>query len=116
MKKSFLFVMNRILLIDVGSVVLVVITVILWAAILIEKFIHPGYKNMFRGTHLWPIDEDERRRLKKCIQGIGIYYFSAVLLLIFSPALGILMGFGGIFYTLVIYFWLVVSKRENHNQ
>ena len=107
--------MHRILIIDVGSIVLVVITLIIWVAILIEKFIHPRYKNIFRGTIFWPIDEDERKRLKKCIQGIGLYYFSAVILLLFSTALGLLMGFGGIFYAFFIYFWLVVAKRKKHN-
>lgn len=104
--------MNIILLIDVGSTILVIITLILWIAILFEKFVHPAYKNLFRGTPLWPSDEPERRRLKKCMQGVGMYYFTAALLLLFSPAIALLMGFGGIFYTIIIYYWLVVSKRE----
>lgn len=107
--------MNIMLLIDVGSTILVIITLILWIAIMIEKFIHPAYKNFFRGSRLWPNDEDEKRRLKKCIQGVGLYYFTAVLVLLFSPAIALLMGFGGIFYTIVIYFWLVVSKRKKHS-
>lgn len=104
--------MNVILLMSIGSTVLVIITLILWVAILIEKFVHPAYKDFFRGSRLWPNDEVERRRLKKCIQGVGLYYFSAVLVLLFSPALALLMGFGGIFYTIVIYYWLVVARRE----
>lgn len=109
------FAMNIPLLIDVGTTILVIITLILWVAILIEKFIHPAYKNFFKGSPLWPSDENERRRLKKCLQGVGLYYFTAVLVLLFSPALALLMGFGGIFYTIIIYFWLVVSKREKGN-
>ena len=104
--------MNMIMLMSMGSTVLVIITLILWVAILIEKFIHPAYKDFFRGSRLWPNDEVERRRLKKCIQGVGLYYFSAVLVLLFSPALALLMGFGGIFYTIAIYYWLVVARRE----
>jgi hypothetical protein len=109
------FAMNIILLIDVGSTILVIITLILWIAILIEKFVHPAYKNFFRGSPLWPNDEVERRRLKKCMQGVGLYYFTAVLVLLFSPAVALLMGFAGIFYTIVLYLWLVVSKREKGN-
>lgn len=107
--------MNILLLIDVGSTILVIITMILWIAIMIEKFIHPAYKNFFRGSRLWPNDEDERRRLKKCIQGVGLYYFTAVLVLLFSPAMALLMGFGGIFYSIAIYYWLVVVNREKRN-
>lgn len=107
--------MNIILLIDVGSTILVIITLILWIAILIEKFIHPAYKDYFKGSALWPNDDEERRRLKKCIQGVGLYYFTAVLVMLFSPAVALLMGFAGIFYAIVIYFWLVVSKREKGN-
>ena len=107
--------MNIILLIDVGSTILVIITLILWIAILIEKFVHPAYKNFFKGSSLWPNDDEERRRLKKCIQGVGLYYFTAVMVMLFSPAIALLMGFAGIFYTIVIYFWLVVSKREKGN-
>jgi len=107
--------MNIMLLIDVGSTILVIITLILWIAIMIEKFVHPAYKNFFRGSRLWPNDEDEKRRMKKCLQGIGLYYFTAVLLLLFAPALALLMGFGGIFYAIAIYFWLVVSKREKRS-
>ena len=103
------------LLIDVGSTILVIITMILWIAIMIEKFIHPAYKDYFRGSRLWPNDEDERRRLKKCLQGIGLYYFTAVLVLLFSPAMALLMGFGGIFYSIAIYYWLVIVKREKRN-
>lgn len=103
--------MNVILLMSIGSTVLVIITLILWVAILIEKFVHPAYKDFFRGSRLWPHDEVERRRLKKCIQGVGLYYFTAVLVLLFSPALALLMGFGGIFYSIVIYYWLVVARR-----
>jgi len=109
------FAMNIILLIDVGSTILVIITLILWIAILIEKFVHPAYKNFFKGSSLWPNDDEERRRLKKCIQGVGLYYFTAVMVMLFSPAIALLMGFAGIFYTIVIYFWLVVSKREKGN-
>ncbi|UCE94118.1 MAG: hypothetical protein JSV73_02225 [Flavobacteriaceae bacterium] len=107
--------MNMILLIDVGSTILVIITLILWIAILFEKFVHPAYKNLFRGTPLWPSDDLERRRLKKCMQGVGLYYFTAALLLLFTPAIAILMGFGGIFYAIIIYYWLVVSKREKRS-
>jgi len=107
--------MNILLLIDVGSTILVIITMILWIAIMIEKFIHPAYKDFFRGSRLWPNDEDERRRFKKCIQGVGLYYFTAVLVLLFSPAMALLMGFGGIFYTVVIYYWLVIVNREKRN-
>lgn len=107
--------MNILLLVDVGSTILVIITMILWIAIMIEKFIHPAYKNFFRGSRLWPNDEDERRRLKKCIQGVGLYYFTAVLVLLFSPAMALLMGFGGIFYSIAIYYWLVVVNREKRN-
>ena len=107
--------MNRLLLIDVGSTILVIITMILWIAIMIEKFIHPAYKDFFRGSRLWPNDEDERRRIKKCIQGVGLYYFTAVLVLLFSPALALIMGFGGIFYTVVIYYWLVIVNRQKRN-
>lgn len=107
--------MHIILLIDVGSTILVIITLILWVAILLEKFVHPAYKNYFKGSPLWPDDEEERRRLKKCIQGVALYYFMAVLVLLFSPAIALLMGFAGIFYTILIYFWLVVSKREKGN-
>lgn len=107
--------MNILLLIDVGSTILVIITMILWIAIMIEKFIHPAYKNFFRGSRLWPNDEDERRRLKKCIQGVGLYYFTAVLVLLFSPAMALLMGFGGIFYSIAIYYWLAVVNREKRN-
>lgn len=107
--------MNIILLVDVGSTILVIITLILWIAILIEKFIHPAYKDFFKGSPLWPDDDEERRRLKKCIQGVGLYYFMSVLVMLFSPAIGLLMGFAGIFYTIVIYYWLVVSKREKGN-
>jgi len=107
--------MNILLLIDVGSTILVIITMILWIAIMIEKFIHPAYKDYFRGSRLWPNDEDERRRLKKCLQGIGLYYFTAVLVLLFSPAMALLMGFGGIFYSIAIYYWLVIVKREKRN-
>ena len=97
---------------DIASVILVVIAVILWLAIFLEKFVHPYYKNKFRGSRLWPDDEVEKNRLKKCIQGVGLYYLAAsLLLLLFSPALALLMLFGGIFYTLIIYYWLVVSKR-----
>ena len=96
---------------DIASVILVVIAVILWLAIFLEKFVHPYYKNKFRGSRLWPDDEVEKNRLKKCIQGVGLYYLAASLLLLFSPALALLMLFGGIFYTLIIYYWLVVSKR-----
>lgn len=109
------FVMNIILFADVGSTILVIITLILWVAILIEKFIHPVYKDFFKGSRLWPDDDEERRRIKKCIQGVGLYYFMAVLVLLFSPAMALLMGFGGIFYAIFIYFWLVVSKREKGN-
>ena len=107
--------MNILLLIDVGSTILVIITMILWIAIMIEKFIHPAYKDFFRGSRLWPNDEDERRRLKKCIQGVGIYYFTTVLIFLFSPAMALLMGFGGIFYAIALYYWLVVIKREKGN-
>ena len=107
--------MNIILLIDIGTTILVLITLILWIAILIEKFLHPAYKNFFRGSLLWPNDDVERGRLKKCLQGVGLYYFTAVLVLFFSPALALLIGFGGIFYSIIIYFWLVVSKREKRN-
>ena len=107
--------MNILLLIDVGSTILVIITIILWVAIMIEKFIHPAYKDFFRGSRLWPDDEDERQRLKKCLQGVGLYYFTAVLVLLFSPAMALLMGFGGIFYTVVIYYWLVVVNRQKKN-
>jgi hypothetical protein len=107
--------MNIILLVDVGSTVLVLITLVLWVAILLEKFIHPAYKKFFKGSPLWPDDEEERRRLKKCLQGVGLYYFTAVLVLLFSPAMALLMGFGGIFYTIIIYYWLVVSQREKGN-
>ena len=107
--------MNILLLIDVGSTILVIITMILWIAIMIEKFIHPAYKDFFRGSRLWPNDEDERRRIKKCIQGVGLYYFTAVLVLLFSPALALIMGFGGIFYTIVIYYWLVIVNRQKRN-
>ena len=103
--------MNSMLMIDVGSTMLVIITLILWMAILIEKFIHPAYKNFFSGSRLWPADDAERKRLKKCIQGIGIYYFAAVLLLFFSAPLALLMGFIGIFYAFFIYYWLVVFKK-----
>ncbi len=103
--------MNSMLIIDVGSTMLVIITLILWMAILIEKFIHPAYKTFFKGSRLWPADDTERKRLKKCIQGIGIYYFAAVLLLIFSAPLALLMGFIGIFYAFFIYYWLVVFKK-----
>ena len=96
---------------DIASVILVVIAVILWLAIFLEKFVHPYYKNKFRGSRLWPDDEVEKNRLKKCIQGVGLYYLTASLLLLFSPALALLMLFGGIFYTVIIYYWLVVSKR-----
>jgi hypothetical protein len=104
--------MNIFLLIDVGSIILVIITLILWVAIIIEKFVHPAYKDFFRGSRLWPNDDEERRRLKKCIQGVGLYYFTAVLVLLFSSAMALLMGFVGIFYTVIIYYWLVVVKRE----
>jgi hypothetical protein len=104
--------MNIILLIDVGSTILVIITVILWFAILIEKIVHPAYKDYFRGSRLWPNDESERRRFKKYIQGVALYYFTAVLVLLFSPALALLMGFIGIFYSIVAYYWLVVLHRE----
>ena len=97
---------------DRGSVILVIITIILWAAIFIEKFVHPTYKEKFRGSRLWPNDEAEKKRLKKCMQGVGLYYFAAVLLLLYSPPLALLMGFGGIFYTFFSYYWLVVSKKE----
>lgn len=107
--------MNILLLIDVGSTILVIITMILWIAIMIEKFIHPAYKDFFRGSRLWPNDEDERRRIKKCIQGVGLYYFTAVLVLLFSPAIALIMGFGGIFYTVVIYYWLVIVNRQKRN-
>jgi len=107
--------MNILLLIDVGSTILVIITMILWIAIMIEKFIHPAYKDFFRGSRLWPNDEDERRRIKKCIQGVGLYYFTAVLVLLFSPAMALIMGFGGIFYTVVIYYWLVIVNRQKRN-
>ena len=107
--------MNIILLVDVGSTILVIITLILWIAILLEKFVHPAYKNFFKDSPLWPSDDQERRRLKKCLQGIGLYYFTAVMVLLFSPALALLMGFGGIFYAIILYFWLVVSKREKGN-
>ena len=107
--------MNIMLLIDVGSTILVIITLILWIAIMIEKFIHPAYKDYFRGSRLWPNDEDEKRRLKKCLQGVGLYYFTAVLVLLFSPAMALLMGFGGIFYSIAIYYWLVIVKREKRN-
>ncbi|MDN3643941.1 hypothetical protein QWY87_14585 [Lutimonas halocynthiae] len=107
--------MNILLLIDVGSTILVIITMILWIAIMIEKFIHPAYKDFFRGSRLWPNDEDERRRIKKCIQGVGLYYFTAVLVLLFSPAMALIMGFGGIFYTIVIYYWLVIVNRQKRN-
>jgi len=107
--------MNIILLVDIGSTILVIITLILWIAILIEKFVHPAYKNFFRGSPLWPNDDNERRRLKKCMQGVGLYYFTSVLILLFSPAIALLMGFAGIFYTIALYLWLVVSKREKQN-
>lgn len=97
--------------VDIGSVILVIIAIILWAAIFIEKFVHPTYKEKFRGSRLWPNDPVEKNRLKKCIQGVGLYYFAAVLLLFYSPPLALLMGFGGIFYTLFVYYWLVVSKK-----
>lgn len=104
--------MNILLLIDVGSTVLVIITLILWVAIIVEKFLHPAYKQLFRGSRLWPNDEQERRRLKKCLQGVALYYFATVLVLLFSPPLALLIGFGGIFYTIIIYYWLVVSYRN----
>ncbi len=107
--------MNIILLVDVGSTILVIITLILWIAIIIEKFVHPAYKDFFRGSRMWPNDDEERRRLKKCIQGVGLYYFTAVLVMLFSPALALLMGFGGIFYAVVLYYWLVVIKRGKRN-
>lgn len=107
--------MNIILLIDVGSTILVIITLILWVAIIIEKFVHPAYKDFFRGSRLWPSDDDERRRLKKCIQGVGLYYFTAVLIMLFSPAMAMLMAFGGIFYAVALYYWLVIVKREKRN-
>jgi len=107
--------MNILLVIDVGSTILVIITLILWIAIMIEKFIHPAYKDFFRGSRLWPNDDDERRRIKKCIQGVGLYYFTAVLVLLFSPAMALIMGFGGIFYTVVIYYWLVIVNRQKRN-
>ncbi len=107
--------MNIILLIDVGSTILVIITMILWIAIIIEKFVHPAYKDFFRGSRLWPNDDEERRRLKKWIQGVGLYYFTAVLVLLFSPAMALIMGFGGIFYSIVIYYWLVIVKKEKRN-
>jgi len=107
--------MNIILLVDIGSTILVMITLILWIAILIEKFLHPAYKDFFSGSPLWPDDDLERRRLKKCMQGVGLYYFTAVLILLFSPAVALLMGFAGIFYTIALYLWLVVSKRKKPN-
>ncbi len=107
--------MNIFLLIDVGSIILVIITLILWVAIIIEKFVHPAYKDFFRGSRMWPNDDDERRRLKKCIQGVGLYYFTAVLVMLFSPAMALLMGFGGIFYSIALYYWLVVIQREKRN-
>lgn len=97
--------------IDVGSSIIVIITMILWSAILVEKFIHPHYKHFFRGTRLWPAAAEERNRIKKCLQGVGLYYFFTVILLLFSPALGLLMGFGGIFYTIFLYYWFVVAKQ-----
>ena len=107
--------MNILLLIDVGSTILVIITMILWIAIMIEKFIHPAYKDYFRGSRLWPNDEDERRRLKKCLQGIGLYYFTAVLVLLFSPAMALLMGFGFIFYSIAMDYWMVIVTREKRH-
>ncbi len=108
--------MNIMLLVDVGSIILVIITLILWVAIIIEKFVHPAYKDFFRGSRLWPNDENERRQLKKCIQGIGLYYFTTVLILLYSPAFAMLMGFGGIFYAVALYYWLVIVNRERGNK
>ena len=97
---------------DVASIILVIITVILWMAILAEKFLRPNFKKFFRGSRLWPDDDIERRRIKRFLQGIGVYYIASVMLLFFSPAIAILTGFSGIFYLIISYFWLIVSKRN----
>jgi hypothetical protein len=96
---------------DIGSVILVIIAVILWAAIFTEIFVNPLYKKYFKGSLLWPDDPVTRNRLKKCIQGLGLYYLTSVILLMFSPAMAILMGFMGLFYALALYFWLTLLKK-----
>jgi len=96
---------------DTGSIILVIIAVILWAAIFTEKFVNPFYKKHFRGSVLWPDDETARKRLKKSIQGLGLYYLTSVILLLFSPTMAILMGFMGLFYALALYFWLTLLKK-----
>ena len=96
---------------DIGSVILVIIAVILWVAIFTEKFVNPFYKKSFKGSLLWPDDQVARNRLKKCIQGLGLYYLSSVILLLFSPIAAILMGFIGLFYALALYFWLTLLRK-----
>lgn len=97
---------------DIASIVLVIITLILWVAIFTEKIVRPLYKDYFHGSLLWPDDELERKKLKKFIQGFGLYYFASVLLLLFSPMVGILMGSVGIVLALISYFWMAASKKE----
>ena len=97
---------------DIASTILVIITLILWIAIFTEKIVRPQYKKYFQGSRLWPDDESELKRFKKFMQGVGLYYFGSVLLLLFSPVLAILMGFTGIFFVLLSYLWLVASKRD----
>lgn len=97
---------------DVASVILVIITLILWIGIIIEKFLHPSYKAYFKGSRLWPNDPEQRNRVKRFLQAVGLYYFAAALMLLFSPAVALLMGFSGVFYVIITYYWMIVSHRD----